>query len=88
MTWILKYLYDNPKLLETVTVRLIFDSNLQRKIYRDMIIIMYYNMQAEQMAIHMSNNENDSHLTWVQTRNMPVTQKVTIQGSRLKTMVY
>lgn len=27
MTWILKYLYDNPKLLETVTVRLKFDSH-------------------------------------------------------------
>lgn len=33
-------------------------------------------MQAEQMAIHMSNNESNSQLTWVQTRNMPVTHKV------------
>lgn len=41
-----------------------------------MVIIMYYNLQAEQMAIHMSNNESDSQLTWVQTRNMPVTHKV------------
>ncbi|KAK1389397.1 Abscisic acid 8'-hydroxylase 4 [Heracleum sosnowskyi] len=61
MTWILKYLYDNPKLLEMVT--------------------------AEQMAIHMSNNESDSQLTWVQTRNMPVTHKVISETLRMASII-
>ncbi|KAF2321152.1 hypothetical protein GH714_034613 [Hevea brasiliensis] len=50
LTWILKYLHDNRKLLEAV--------------------------KAEQMAIDQANNGGKKSLTWTQTRNMPLTYKV------------
>ncbi|KAL8144027.1 hypothetical protein V2J09_017059 [Rumex salicifolius] len=50
ITWIIKYLHDNPKLLEDV--------------------------KTEQKAIYEANNEGEKPLTWIQTRNMPYTHRV------------
>ncbi|KAL2504230.1 Abscisic acid 8'-hydroxylase 4 [Abeliophyllum distichum] len=61
MTWILKYLYDNPKLLEAV--------------------------KAEQKAIYQSNGNGKNHLTWNQTRNMPITYKVILESLRMSSII-
>ncbi|CAI9777773.1 unnamed protein product [Fraxinus pennsylvanica] len=61
MTWILKYLYDNPKLLEAV--------------------------KAEQKAIYQSNGNGKNHLTWNQTRNMPITYKVILESLRISSII-
>lgn len=62
MTWIIKYLYDNLKLLEAV--------------------------KAEQKAVYQSNvNENRSHLTWTQTRNMPITHKLIMETLRMASII-
>ncbi|XP_004499057.1 abscisic acid 8'-hydroxylase CYP707A1-like [Cicer arietinum] len=58
MTWVVKYLHDEPKLLECV--------------------------KAEQKAIHM---ENDGNLSWNQTRNMPITNKVVLESMRMASVI-
>ncbi|KAK1401459.1 hypothetical protein POM88_001064 [Heracleum sosnowskyi] len=52
-----------------------------------MIIQVPKILEAEQMAIHMSNNESDSQLTWVQTRNMPLTHKVISETLRMASII-
>lgn len=61
ITWILKYLHDDHKLLEAVT--------------------------AEQMAILKLSNGGKLPLTWVQTRNMPVTYKVILETLRMASII-
>ncbi|KAL8513915.1 hypothetical protein ACS0TY_013151 [Phlomoides rotata] len=61
MTWIIKYLHDNPKLLEAV--------------------------KAEQKMIYQSNVNLNSDLTWYQTRNMPITNKVILESLRMASII-
>ncbi|XP_042015275.1 abscisic acid 8'-hydroxylase 4-like [Salvia splendens] len=61
MTWLVKYLHDNPKLLQAV--------------------------KAEQKAIYEANGEGESHLTWNQTRNMPLTNKVIMETLRMASII-
>ncbi|GER56634.1 cytochrome P450 family protein [Striga asiatica] len=61
LTWILKYLHDNPKVLEDV--------------------------KAEQREIYLANEKGDRTLTWTQTRNMPITNKVILESLRLASIV-
>ncbi|XP_058089504.1 abscisic acid 8'-hydroxylase 4-like [Magnolia sinica] len=61
LTWILKYLHDNPKLLEAI--------------------------RAEQRAIHESNEGGNIHLTWSQTRNMPITYRVIMESLRMASII-
>ncbi|KAK6130883.1 hypothetical protein DH2020_035358 [Rehmannia glutinosa] len=61
MTWVVKYLHDNPKLLEAV--------------------------KAEQKEIYQSNGNGKSHLTWNQTRNMPITHKVILESLRMASII-
>ncbi|KAL8097111.1 abscisic acid 8'-hydroxylase 4 [Apium graveolens] len=61
LTWILKYLHDDHKLLEAVT--------------------------AEHIAIFETNNAGKLPLTWIQTRNMPVTYKVILETLRMASII-
>ncbi|KAJ0789659.1 putative (+)-abscisic acid 8'-hydroxylase [Helianthus annuus] len=61
LTWILKYLHDHPKLLETV--------------------------KAEQKVIYQLNDHGNLHLTWAQTRNMPITYKVIMESLRMASII-
>ncbi|XP_047962893.1 abscisic acid 8'-hydroxylase 4-like [Salvia hispanica] len=61
MTWLVKYLHDNPKLLQAV--------------------------KAEQKAIYEANDEGESVLTWNQTRNMPLTNKVIMETLRMASII-
>ncbi|KAI5656198.1 hypothetical protein M9H77_24991 [Catharanthus roseus] len=61
MTWIIKYLHDNQKVLESVKV--------------------------EQKAIYQSNVNENRHLTWAQTRNMPITYKVILEALRMASII-
>ncbi|XP_044509892.1 abscisic acid 8'-hydroxylase CYP707A1-like [Mangifera indica] len=61
MTWIVKYLHDNPKLLEAV--------------------------KAEQKAIRKVNEEGNQPLSWSQTRNMPLTNKVILESLRMASII-
>ncbi|KAL2249621.1 UNVERIFIED_CONTAM: Abscisic acid 8-hydroxylase [Sesamum indicum] len=44
-------------------------------------------VQAEQKAIYQSNGSGRSHLTWYQTRKMPVTYKVILESLRLASII-
>ncbi|KAK4390559.1 Abscisic acid 8'-hydroxylase [Sesamum angolense] len=44
-------------------------------------------VKAEQKAIYQSNGNGKSHLTWYQTRKMPVTYKVILESLRLATII-
>ncbi|CAH9131889.1 unnamed protein product [Cuscuta epithymum] len=61
LTWILKYLHDNPKLLEFI--------------------------KAEHKAIQMSKTEVNCQLTWTDTRNMPLTNKVISETLRMSSII-
>ncbi|XP_073051540.1 abscisic acid 8'-hydroxylase CYP707A1-like isoform X1 [Primulina eburnea] len=61
LTWVIKYLHDNPKILEAV--------------------------KAEQREIYMSNGCGTRHLTWNQTRTMPVTHKVILESLRMASII-
>ncbi|KAF2309816.1 hypothetical protein GH714_005254 [Hevea brasiliensis] len=61
LTWIVKYLHDNPKLLEAV--------------------------KTEQKAIYKMNDEGNQPLSWSQTRNMPLTQKVVLESLRMASII-
>ncbi|KAJ9166237.1 hypothetical protein P3X46_021015 [Hevea brasiliensis] len=61
LTWIVKYLHDNPKLLEAV--------------------------KTEQKAIYKMNVEGNQPLSWSQTRNMPLTQKVVLESLRMASII-
>ncbi|CAH2078548.1 unnamed protein product [Thlaspi arvense] len=60
MTWILKYLAENPNVLEAVT--------------------------EEQMAIRKGKEEGES-LTWVDTKNMPLTSRVIQETLRVASIL-
>ncbi|PIN25264.1 Cytochrome P450 CYP4/CYP19/CYP26 subfamily [Handroanthus impetiginosus] len=61
ITWVIKYLYDNQKLLEAVKV--------------------------EQKGIYQSNGNGKSGLSWNQTRNMPITNKVILESLRMASII-
>ncbi|GMH16671.1 hypothetical protein Nepgr_018512 [Nepenthes gracilis] len=62
MTWILKYLHDDPKLLEAV--------------------------KAEQKMISETKNKGGNRsLTWMHTRNMPLTYKVVQESLRMASII-
>ncbi|KAK6916448.1 Cytochrome P450 [Dillenia turbinata] len=61
LTWILKYLHDDQKLLEQV--------------------------KAEQKAICELNDKGKNPLTWAQTRNMPLTNKVILESLRMASII-
>ncbi|XP_076950414.1 abscisic acid 8'-hydroxylase CYP707A1-like [Bidens hawaiensis] len=61
LTWILKYLHDHPKLLETV--------------------------KEEQKVIYQLNDNGNLHLTWAQTKNMPITYKVILESLRMASII-
>ncbi|KAL0438719.1 UNVERIFIED_CONTAM: Abscisic acid 8'-hydroxylase [Sesamum latifolium] len=44
-------------------------------------------VKAEQKAIYQSNGNGKSHLTWYQTRKMPVTYKVILESLRLASII-
>ncbi|PNX83930.1 abscisic acid 8 -hydroxylase 4-like protein, partial [Trifolium pratense] len=60
MTWVVKYLHNEPKLLECV--------------------------KAEQKAIH-KENDGKLQLSWNQTRNMPITNKVVLESMRMASII-
>ncbi|CAK8569502.1 unnamed protein product [Lathyrus sativus] len=60
MTWVVKYLHDEPKLLESV--------------------------KAEQKAIYKQNDGN-LPLSWNQTRNMSITNKVVLESMRMASVI-
>ncbi|XP_010269909.1 PREDICTED: abscisic acid 8'-hydroxylase 4 [Nelumbo nucifera] len=61
LTWILKYLHDDPKLLEAV--------------------------KAEHKAVYDSNGQGNQPLTWAQTRNMPLTNRVILESLRMASII-
>ncbi|CAH9111188.1 unnamed protein product [Cuscuta epithymum] len=61
MTWIVKYLHDNPKLLHSV--------------------------KAENKAVRELNVEGAHHLTWRNTREMPLTSKVILESLRMASII-
>ncbi|KAL3515279.1 hypothetical protein ACH5RR_022181 [Cinchona calisaya] len=61
LTWILKYIHDEHKLLEAIKI--------------------------EQKAIYKLNNRGKQPLTWAQTRNMPLTQKVILESLRMASII-
>ncbi|GFP92980.1 abscisic acid 8'-hydroxylase 4 [Phtheirospermum japonicum] len=61
MTWVLKYLHNNPKFWKAV--------------------------KAEQKAIYESNVNENSRLSWNQTRNMPITYKVIMESLRIASII-
>ncbi|VFQ86861.1 unnamed protein product [Cuscuta campestris] len=61
LTWIVKYLHDDPKLLRSVKV--------------------------EQKAIGESNAKGTHHLTWRNTREMPLTSKVVLESLRMASII-
>ncbi|GAB2282609.1 hypothetical protein Dimus_017148 [Dionaea muscipula] len=61
LTWILKYMADNSKILEAI--------------------------KEEQRAVFESNGQGRRSLTWAQTRNMPVTNKVILESLRMASIV-
>ncbi|XP_071692433.1 abscisic acid 8'-hydroxylase CYP707A1-like [Rutidosis leptorrhynchoides] len=61
LTWILKYLHDHQKLLQTV--------------------------KAEHKVIQQLNDDGNQHLTWAQTRNMPITNKVISESLRMSSII-
>lgn len=61
LTWIIKYLNDDQKLLEAV--------------------------KAEQKAIYESNDRGRKPLSWAQTRNMPLTNKVIMESLRMASII-
>lgn len=84
MTWILKFLHDDPKLIEAVKVNhssMTLKDNLT--IYHPRIEFFFFSLngsqkslQAEQKAIYESNNGRKEHLTWAETRKMTLTYRV------------
>lgn len=85
LTWILKYLHDDQKLLEAVNVILTRTTFLRNIIYRlfseeeknkGVLNYVSFYLQAEQKAIFEANDGGRKPLTWAQTRNMPLTYKV------------
>lgn len=84
LTWVLKYLHDNPNVLEAVTVR---NSDIIKLLYIDLIWVWIsfnlrvnkheYIFQREQEVIRrklqLSKNKG---LTWDDTRHMPLTSRV------------
>ncbi|EEF38770.1 abscisic acid 8'-hydroxylase 4 [Ricinus communis] len=61
LTWILKYIHDDPKLLEAIKI--------------------------EQTAIFESNGRGEKPLTWSQTRNMPITNRVIMESLRMASVI-
>ncbi|WCJ31126.1 Abscisic acid 8'-hydroxylase 1 [Euphorbia peplus] len=61
LTWILKYIHDDSKILQAI--------------------------QIEQMEIYESNGNGKTPLTWSQTRNMPVTNKVIMESLRMASII-
>ncbi|XP_048637111.1 abscisic acid 8'-hydroxylase 4-like [Brassica napus] len=61
LTWILKYLHDDKKLLEAV--------------------------KDEQRALVEENSREKKHLTWGQTRNMPLTHRVIVESLRMASII-
>ncbi|NP_001267962.1 hypothetical protein VitviT2T_011044 [Vitis vinifera] len=61
LTWILKYIHDDPKLLAAI--------------------------RCEQEAIYKSNGGGNQPLTWAQTKNMAVTQKVIMESLRMASII-
>ncbi|KAJ7952859.1 Abscisic acid 8'-hydroxylase [Quillaja saponaria] len=61
MTWILKYVHDDSKLLEAI--------------------------KKEQGAIYESNDGGKQPLTWAQTRNMPLTNRVIMESMRMASII-
>ncbi|XP_050204900.1 abscisic acid 8'-hydroxylase 4-like [Mercurialis annua] len=61
LTWILKYIHDDPKLLEAI--------------------------KKEQTDIYESNGRGKRALTWSQTRNMPITNRVIMESLRMASVI-
>ncbi|XP_059639675.1 abscisic acid 8'-hydroxylase CYP707A1-like [Cornus florida] len=61
LTWVLKYIHDDPKLLEAI--------------------------KMEQKAVYESNDGGSRPLTWAQTRNMPLTQRVVMESLRMSSII-
>ncbi|KAF2295237.1 hypothetical protein GH714_032258 [Hevea brasiliensis] len=61
LTWILKYIHDDSKLLEAIKI--------------------------EQTAIYESNGRGKNPLTWSQTRNMPITNRVIMESLRMASII-
>ncbi|XP_075656415.1 abscisic acid 8'-hydroxylase 4-like [Castanea sativa] len=61
LTWILKYIHDDPKLLEAI--------------------------KKEQKPFFEANNGGNLPLTWAQTRNMPITNRVIMESLRMASII-
>lgn len=76
LTWIVKYLHENRRLLEAVKVRNLPNKDNLRNYHLVNKTKIIYILQAEQMAIREANIRGNKSLTWTQTRNMPLTFRV------------
>lgn len=78
ITWILKFLHDDPKLLEAVKVinHTISSVIIMEKSICLILDFLPLSLQTEQKAIYESNNRGKNPLTWAQKRNMPLTHRV------------
>nr|POE70254.1 abscisic acid 8'-hydroxylase 3 [Quercus suber] len=61
LTWILKYIHDDPKLLEAI--------------------------KKEQKPFFEANDGGNLLLTWAQTRNMPLTNRVIMESLRMASII-
>ncbi|KAF8654419.1 hypothetical protein HU200_061602 [Digitaria exilis] len=78
LTWILKFLHDNPKLLEAV--KLTSDWLRRRRTPSTQ-------PPEEQMAVYEENDGGRLPLTWTQTKRMPMTQQVILESLRLASII-
>lgn len=88
MTWIVKYLHDNPKLLQLLKVRAVppapkisMNSDQSPVGFSSFRLLL---LQAEHKAIADSNGNGENRLSWSQTRNMPLTYKVQLIEQTIK----
>ncbi|MQL93491.1 hypothetical protein Taro_026140 [Colocasia esculenta] len=95
LTWVLKYLHDNPKLLEVVKVLFLGASSvLRNSCLVDLRCRPCFDdndcngpSQAEQMAIYEANGCGDRPLSWSQTRSMPLTHRVILETLRMASII-
>lgn len=76
LTWILKYIHDDPKLLAAIRVTIPVQAQNFLPTHWTHMWYTYMLHQCEQEAIYKSNGGGNQPLTWAQTKNMAVTQKV------------
>lgn len=96
LTWIVKYLHENPGVLEAVTVRISLNFSQTRLEIRSKVLwdltsgVCFDFGQEEQQSILKGKEEisgEDKVLTWADTKKMPVTSRVIQETLRVASVL-